>query len=105
WVCGEGRYTEKVPPVSSLAVPGLQVRDGIPPVGTPAALEAASVQRRCAICIGPEYGTVGPQLVKEAAKEAVKGVGFDLLLVCGFAFDPHVAEEAKRYGKLKVLPV
>jgi adenine-specific DNA-methyltransferase len=42
--------------------------------------------------------------VKEAAKEAVRGVGFDLLIVCGFAFDPHVAEEAKRYGKLIVLP-
>jgi adenine-specific DNA-methyltransferase len=41
--------------------------------------------------------------VKEAAKEAVQGVGFDLLLVCGFAFDPHVSEEAKRYGKLNVL--
>jgi adenine-specific DNA-methyltransferase len=42
--------------------------------------------------------------VKEAAKEAVQGVGFDLLVVCGFAFDPHVAEEGKRYGKLTVLP-
>jgi len=41
---------------------------------------------------------------REAAKEAVQGVGFDLLVVCGFAFDPHVAEEAKRYGKLVVLP-
>jgi adenine-specific DNA-methyltransferase len=41
--------------------------------------------------------------VKEAAKEAVRGVGFDLLIVCGFAFDPHVSEEAKRYGKLTVL--
>ena len=60
--------------------------------------------RRVAISIGPEHGTVGPQLVKEAAKEAVQGVGFDLLVVCGFAFDPHVAEEAKRYGKLTVLP-
>ncbi|MGA2033273.1 MAG: site-specific DNA-methyltransferase, partial [Thermoguttaceae bacterium] len=47
---------------------------------------------------------VGPQLVKEAAKEAVQGVGFDLLIVCGFAIDPHVSEEAKRYGKLVVLP-
>jgi adenine-specific DNA-methyltransferase len=56
-----------------------------------------------AICIGPEHGTVGPELVKEAAKEAVKGVGFDLLIVCGFAFDPHVSEEAKRFGKLTVL--
>ena len=43
-------------------------------------------------------------MVKEAAKEAVQGVGFDLLIVCGFAFDPHVSEEAKRYGKLVVLP-
>ena len=60
--------------------------------------------RRVAVSIGPEHGTVGPDLVKEAAKEAVQGVGFDLLLVCGFAFDPHVSEEAKRYGKLTVLP-
>ncbi|MDL1959596.1 MAG: site-specific DNA-methyltransferase, partial [Deltaproteobacteria bacterium] len=60
--------------------------------------------RRVAVCIGPEHGTVGPELVKEAAKEAVKGVGFDLLIVCGFAFDPHVSEEAKRYGQLTVLP-
>ncbi len=60
--------------------------------------------RRVAVCIGPEYGTVDTELVKEAAKEAVKGVGFDLLLVCGFAFDAHVSEEAKRYGKLTVLP-
>jgi adenine-specific DNA-methyltransferase len=56
-----------------------------------------------AISIGPEYGTVGPQLVKEAVKEAVQGLGFDLLVVCGFAFDPHVSEEAKRYGQLTVL--
>ena len=42
--------------------------------------------------------------MEEAAKEAVKGVGFDLLIVCGFAFDPHVSEEAKRYGTLTVLP-
>ncbi len=60
--------------------------------------------RRAAICIGPEYGTVGPELIKEAAKEAVKGVGFDVLIVCGFAFDPHVSEEATRYGNLVVLP-
>ncbi|MCL4490242.1 MAG: site-specific DNA-methyltransferase [Chloroflexi bacterium] len=59
--------------------------------------------RRVAVCIGPEHGTVGPELIEEAAKEAVQGVGFDLLVVCGFAFDPHVSEEAKRYGKLTVL--
>jgi adenine-specific DNA-methyltransferase len=65
--------------------------------------EAGGKVRRAAVCIGPEHGTVGPELVKEAAKEAVQGVGFDVLIVCGFAFDPHVSEESKRYGKLVVL--
>jgi len=78
--------------------------------------------QRVAVSIGPEHGTVGPEQVKEAAKEALRGAGFDILVVCGFAFDAHagetakefspdapkarerfVAEEAKRYGKLPVL--
>jgi adenine-specific DNA-methyltransferase len=58
---------------------------------------------RVAVSIGPEHGTVGPQQVKEAAKEAVQGVGFDVLVICGFAFDSHVGEEMRRYGKLKVM--
>ena len=66
--------------------------------------DAEGQTRRVAISIGPEHGTVGPHQVKEAAKEAVQGIGFDMLVVCGFAFDPHVAEEVKRYGKLTVLP-
>ena len=66
--------------------------------------DADAKSRRVAVLIGPEHGTVGPQQVKEAAKEAVQGIGFDMLVVCGFAFDPHVAEEVKRYGKLTVLP-
>jgi adenine-specific DNA-methyltransferase len=66
--------------------------------------DAKGKSRRAAVSIGPQYGTVGPDLVKEAAKEAVQGIGYDLLIVCGFAFDPHVTEEVKRYGKLTVLP-
>ncbi len=66
--------------------------------------EKEGTVKRVAVSIGPEHGTVGPEQVKEAAKEAVRGIGFDLLIVCGFAFDPHVSEEAKRYGKLTVLP-
>ena len=66
--------------------------------------DADAQLRRIAVSIGPEHGTVGPQQIKEAAKEAVQGVGFDMLIVCGFAFDPHVTEEVKRYGKLTVLP-
>ncbi len=65
--------------------------------------DADGKSKRAAVSIGPEHGTVSPQQVKEAAKEAVKGAGFDILLVCGFAFDPHVTEEAKQYGKLPVL--
>jgi len=63
---------------------------------------AAGRPRRVAVGIGPQYGTVGPDHIKEAAKEAVRGIGFDLLVVCGFAFDPHVSEEVRRYGKLSV---
>ena len=66
--------------------------------------DAEGKTRRVAVSIGPEHGTVGPHQVKEAAKEAVQGVGFDMLVICGFAFDPHVAEEVKRYGNLTVLP-
>jgi adenine-specific DNA-methyltransferase len=66
--------------------------------------EKDGTSRRAAISIGPELGTVSPEQVKEAAKEAVHGVGFDMLIICGFAFDPHVSEEAKRYGSLTVLP-
>ena len=34
----------------------------------------------------------------------MRGVGFDVLIVCGFAFAPHVSEESQRYGNLIVLP-
>ncbi|MGQ0815587.1 MAG: site-specific DNA-methyltransferase, partial [Gemmatimonadota bacterium] len=66
--------------------------------------DAGGKTRRVAISIGPEHGTVGPTQVKEAAKEAVQGIGHDTLVICGFAFDPHVSEEVKRYGNLTVLP-
>ena len=66
--------------------------------------DAEGTTKSVGISIGPEHGTVGPLQVKEAAKEAVQGLGFDLLIVCGFAFDPHISDEMKRYGKLTVLP-
>lgn len=54
-----------------------------------------------AICLGPEYGTVGSDLVREAAKEAVKFA--DLLVVCGFAFEAHVGDEGLKLGRLTIL--
>jgi adenine-specific DNA-methyltransferase len=59
------------------------------------------ITHTAAVCIGPEYGTVGPELVRDAAKEAVKFA--DLLIVCGFAFDPHVGEESDQLGRLTIL--
>lgn len=35
-----------------------------------------------------------PELVDKAAKEAVQGVGFDVLGVCGLAFHPRGSEAA-----------
>jgi adenine-specific DNA-methyltransferase len=57
--------------------------------------------KTAAIAIGPEFGTVGPELIREAAKEAVKIA--DLLVVCGFAFDPMAGEEARELGRLTIL--
>lgn len=60
--------------------------------------------RRVAVAIGPQYGTVGPDLVREAALET--GGYFDVLVVCGFAFDALADEstgKAVRFGKLTVL--
>ncbi|MCK7505712.1 MAG: hypothetical protein MZV70_17615 [Desulfobacterales bacterium] len=71
WIHAAGDYTEK---------------DGTP-------------QARRHLRSAPSSARSAPDQVKEAAKEAVRGVGFDLLIVCGFAFDPHVTEEAKRYGR------
>jgi adenine-specific DNA-methyltransferase len=66
--------------------------------------DASGAVKTVAVSIGPEFGTVSPEQVREAAKEARKGIGFDVLIVCGFAFDPHVSEEARQMGKLTVLP-
>ena len=56
--------------------------------------------KRAAIAIGPEYGTVGKELVREAAKEAADWA--DLLIVCGYAFDAR-AEEMSAIGRLPVV--
>ncbi|WKZ82057.1 MAG: site-specific DNA-methyltransferase [Acidimicrobiia bacterium] len=66
--------------------------------------DATGETRRVAISVGPEHGTVGPLQVKEAAKEAVKGVGFDVLVVCGFAFDASVDQMVGQFGDLTILP-
>lgn len=58
-------------------------------------------EKRAAICIGPEYDTVGYDLVRRAAREAADL--FDTLIVCGFAFAPEVDDSRLHFGALNVL--
>lgn len=58
-------------------------------------------ERRAAILIGPEYGTVGRQDIIAAAREAADA-RFDVLIACGFNFDAHTAELAS-LGSLTIL--
>ncbi|MET3353938.1 UNVERIFIED_ORG: adenine-specific DNA-methyltransferase [Xanthobacter viscosus] len=58
-------------------------------------------ERRAAILIGPEYGTVGRQDIVAAAREAVDA-RFDVLIACAFNFDAHSSELAS-LGSLKIL--
>ncbi len=115
WLHFAGEYTEFPPHPGPLPRGGEgEKRNSLP--------KTAGVVKRVAVCIGPEHGTVGQELIKEAAKEAVRGTGFDLLVICGFAFDASaneavnqfnpenkkasdkiVAEGHKQYGKLPVL--
>ena len=60
-------------------------------------------RKTVAVAIGPEYGTVGREDIHKAALASLQGVGFDLLLVCAFAFDASVTEESKKYGRLPIL--
>ena len=58
-------------------------------------------ERRAAILIGPEYGTVGRQDIVAAAREAVDA-RFDVLIACAFNFDAH-SFELGSLGSLKIL--
>ncbi len=75
YVCAEGRFTEGD--------------------------DDAAVERRAAIFIGPEFGTVLRADLTAAAREAAEA-GFDLLIACAFSYDAH-ATELTRIGALPVL--
>ncbi len=57
--------------------------------------------KRAAVCIGPEYDTVGYDLVRRTAREAADL--FDTLIICGFAFAPEVDDTRLNFGALTVL--
>ncbi|MCY3711422.1 MAG: DNA methyltransferase [Caldilineaceae bacterium] len=74
-VCAEGRFFEGV--------------------------EEDGIQRRAAIFIGPEFGTVTRPDLVDAAREAADG-DFDLLIACAFNYEAHTTEFEK-LGKIPVL--
>jgi adenine-specific DNA-methyltransferase len=54
--------------------------------------------QRIAVSIGPQFGTVDPEWIRKAAREATHGQGFDLLLVCAFAFDPQAVKATEEFS-------
>ena len=58
-------------------------------------------ERRAAIFIGPEFGTVSRPDLVAAAREAADA-GFDVLIACAFSYDAH-ASEFDRLGRIPVL--
>jgi len=84
-VCAEGRYVESSPS----------------PQPSPARGEGEKKEKRAAIFIGPEFGTVSRPDLVAAAREASDG-GFDVLIACAFNYDAHSSEFAK-LGRIPVL--
>jgi adenine-specific DNA-methyltransferase len=74
-ICGEGRYLEGD--------------------------SESGIERRAAIFIGPEFGTVQRADLVKAAREA-GDAAFDLLITCAFAYEAHSTDFSK-LGRLPVL--
>ena len=83
-VCAEGRYVETHPHPSPL------------PEG-----EGTKTEKRAAIFIGPEFGTVSRPDLVEAAREA-GDADFDVLIACAFNYDAH-SSEFDKLGRIPVL--
>ena len=58
-------------------------------------------ERRAAVFIGPEFGTVSRPDLVAAAREAADA-GFDVLIACAFSYDAH-ASEFDKLGRIPVL--
>ena len=79
------RFTfESVEPYAGQHIQAIAVRSDAPE-GAP---------KRVAVCVGPQYGTVGGGFIKDATKEAIADSEVDLLAVLAFAFDPQAVGTA-----------
>jgi adenine-specific DNA-methyltransferase len=93
-VCAEGRYREGASPS-----PTGRGQGDVSPEAKRSG--EGSKEKRAAIFIGPEFGTVSRPDLVTAAREAADA-GFDVLIACAFNYDAHSTEFAK-LGRLPVL--
>ena len=91
-VCAEGRFEQ----VSDSGFDGM-VRDGERAAGDP----VSTVEKRAAIFVGPEFGTVSRPDLVQAAREAADA-GFDILVSCAFNYEAHSTDFSK-LGRVPVL--
>lgn len=77
---GERLNFDSIEPYAASYIQAVGERDGVDD----------ETPRRVGITIGPQYGTVGPPFIKDAAREANRAGDLDLLCVLAFAFDPSV---------------
>jgi adenine-specific DNA-methyltransferase len=63
--------------------------------------QEGDAERRAAVFIGPEFGTVQRQYLVLAAREA-GDAGFDVLIACAFNYEAH-ATEFNKLGRIPVL--
>jgi adenine-specific DNA-methyltransferase len=63
--------------------------------------EESGIEKRAAIFIGPEFGTVSRPDLVAAAREA-GDAGFDVLIACAFNYDAH-SSEFDKLGRIPVL--
>jgi adenine-specific DNA-methyltransferase len=88
-----GRKKERLEFATLTAFPGRFIQAG----GIRKGGEEGTPQR-IGVSIGPQFGTVDPEWIRQAAREATRGMGFDLLLVCGFAFDPQAVKATEEFA-------
>jgi adenine-specific DNA-methyltransferase len=80
-----GRRAERITFSSLDSYAGLHVQA----VGERHSDDHDAAPARIGIAIGPQYGTVSPGFIKDAAREAIRAADIDLLCILGFAFDPQ----------------
>ena len=90
-----GRRHERITFASTEAYAGTYLQA----VGTRATDgDGPEAPERVGIAVGPQYGTVSPGFIKQAAREAIHARDIDLVVVLGFAFDAQATEVTEADG-------